>query len=77
MKNLPKELLHLILEYDGRIKYRRGEYINIIHKNDQRYTNLKPLIEHKYRIIKNITINKADDSYVEFRLTGPPSSDDY
>jgi hypothetical protein len=25
---IPKELLNLILEYDGRIKYRKGEYIH-------------------------------------------------
>jgi len=30
--DIPKEILHLILEYDGRIKYRKGEYINTIHK---------------------------------------------
>ena len=70
MQNLPKELLHMILEYDGRIKYRHGEYINIIHKNDQRYTNLKSLIEKKHHIIKNITIDKADNSfYFEFRFS--------
>ena len=34
---IPKELLHIILEYDGRIKYRKGEYVDIIHKNDERY----------------------------------------
>ena len=70
MKNLPKEILHMILEYDSRIKYRHGEYINIIHKNDQRYTNLKPLIEKKHHIIKNTTLDKADNSfYFEFRFS--------
>ena len=34
---LPEELVHIILEYDGRIKYRKGEYVDIIHKNDETY----------------------------------------
>jgi hypothetical protein len=25
---LPKELINIILEYDGRIRYRNGKYIN-------------------------------------------------
>jgi len=34
---IPKELVNIILEYDGRIKYKKGKYINIIHKLDYRY----------------------------------------
>ena len=30
---IPKELLDIILAYDGRIKYKNGKYVNIIHKN--------------------------------------------
>ena len=29
--NLPLELVDKILQYDGRIKYRKGEFINVIH----------------------------------------------
>ena len=53
---IPKELLHLILEYDGRIKYRNGKYVNIIHKHDERFLIIKPLINKKMEIIKNIEL---------------------
>jgi hypothetical protein len=26
---IPEELLHIILSYDGRIKYKNGKYVNI------------------------------------------------
>jgi hypothetical protein len=62
---IPKELLHLILEYDGRIKYRNGRYVNIIHKHDERFLIIKPLINKKMEIIKNIEL--VDTSfYFEF-----------
>jgi len=41
---IPKELLHIILEYDGRIKYRKGNYVDIIHKNDERFSTLYLLL---------------------------------
>ena len=40
LDNLPFDVLNLILEYDGRIKYLHKQciYINIIHKDDYRYS---------------------------------------
>ena len=56
MKNLPLELVGKILEYDGRIKYKRGEFINIIHPDNLKFYNnlLKPIIEKKNKIKKTI-----------------------
>lgn len=54
---IPKELLHIILEYDGRIKYKQGNYINIIKKNDFRYNILKNIISEKLQIIENTKIH--------------------
>ena len=53
---IPKDLLHLILDYDGRIKYRKGLYINILHKHDERYNIIKPLIGKKIEIMKNVEL---------------------
>ena len=54
---LPKELLHIILEYDGRIKYINGKYVDIIHKNDTRYNIITPVINKKIVIMQNIHIH--------------------
>ena len=66
---LPKELLHIILEFDGRIKYRNGKYVNIIHKHDERYDMIKPLISKKIEILKTIHID-GGSFYFEFRFDG-------
>ena len=46
-KNTPLDVLIQILEYDGRIKYKKGEFINIIHKKDERYSVLQHLTSFK------------------------------
>ena len=37
MNLFPLEIVHRILEYDGRIKYRNGKYMNQISQDDYRY----------------------------------------
>ena len=65
MQYIPNELLDIILEYDGRIKYKNGRYVNIIHKNDERYNIIKPHINKKIKIIKRIQIHDSG-FYFEF-----------
>ena len=38
MNRFPLEIVNRILEYDGRIKYRHGKYMNQIAQDDDRYT---------------------------------------
>ena len=57
---LPFDVLNLILEYDGRIKYihKEGIYANIISKNDNRYNILASNIDKKMNYIKQFCIKK-------------------
>lgn len=66
-KYLPHYLVNIILDYDGRIKYKKGKYINIIHKHDFRYNIIKLLIEKKIAILKD-TCTDGLRFYFEFSL---------
>jgi hypothetical protein len=57
LKDIPKDILHIILEYDGRIKYNKGKYVNIIHKNDERYNIIVPIINKKINIMNQTTLS--------------------
>ena len=66
---LPIDILHIILEYDGRIKYRNGMYINSIVKNDDRYRSIDIFIRKKINICRNIDFDSIRNRflfYVEF-----------
>ena len=63
---LPNDVLNIILDYDGRIKYRKGIYTDIIHKNDFRYDIIKPLIHKKQKIMENAEIDSSGGFYIEF-----------
>jgi hypothetical protein len=62
---IPKDVLNIILEYDGRIKYKNGEYVNIIHRKDDRYKIIKPVISKKMEIMKKIDL-RGSSFYFEF-----------
>ena len=62
---IPKELLNIILEYDGRIKYRNGEYVNVIHKHDERYSMIGLLLNKKKWIMDRVQLSD-NGFYFEF-----------
>ena len=63
---LPLEIVHRILEYDGRIKPRNGKYMNQIAQDDIRYEMLKqiPQIEpYKHLFNMYMTIYSFDKQF--------------
>tara|TARA_Y100001970_G_C14023844_1_gene744951 strand:+ start:448 stop:714 length:267 start_codon:yes stop_codon:yes gene_type:complete len=58
LSDIPNDLLPIILSYDGRIKYENGKYVNIIHKNDERYNIISPIISKKIKIMKKIEFSE-------------------
>jgi dTDP-D-glucose 4,6-dehydratase len=63
--NLPFDMLNLILEYYGRIKYIHKEriFVNIISKNDYRYNILETKINSKMNIINHFNIGNNGLKY--------------
>ena len=62
---IPREILDIILEYDGRIKCRKGIYSNIISKNDERYRSLDIFIRKKIEILQKIIVyDKIQNRYL-------------
>lgn len=60
---IPKELVIIILAYEGHIKYRKGAYVNIIHKHDTRYSILGPLIQKKREIMKKMERRQTTNGF--------------
>ena len=62
MNLLPLDIIHHIIKYDGRIKYRNGKYINQIMHDDYRYKMLQsiPKIKSCYQdpLYMTISFNK-------------------
>lgn len=65
--NIPNDIINIILEYDGRIKYKNGIYVNIINKNDERFNIIKPIINNKFKIMQQIEITDYG-FYFEFNF---------
>ena len=62
---LPLDVINIILQYDGRIKYlhKKRIYVNIIHKNDDRYNILEIKIQNKIKLINNFNIGNNGLNY--------------
>jgi hypothetical protein len=65
--NLPKDIVLLILKYDGRIKYRDGRYINAIPTWDQRYKLLAELPFPK-PVLYTMTYERLFEEHFEYKL---------
>lgn len=75
-KKLPYELVNIILDYDGRIKYKYKTknsvdyhtYVNVLHKHDERYKLIAPIIAKKRTIMEETEIS-SDKLGFEFAFS--------
>jgi len=58
-KNLPDEIIHIIVNYTDVVVYRHGKYINRFTKNDNRYTLLnkipRPIFIGRRKVLLRLT----------------------
>ena len=62
---LPFDVLNLILQYDGRIKYSHKDrvYVNVISRDDYRYNIIEKKINNKKNLIKQFNIGNIGLKY--------------
>ena len=68
-QSLPRDILAIILKFDGRIIYKNGKYfdINLIAPNDMRYRILRPIILKKTDIMQYME-RKNNEFYFAFNF---------
>ena len=70
-RKLPYELVNIILEYDGNIKYKYKQknaidyhkFVNVIHKYDERYNIITSIIDKKKYIMMNTYVSPVDTGF--------------
>jgi hypothetical protein len=62
ISNLPCDVLNIILQYYGRIKFlhKKHIYVNIISKNDYRYNIIEKIMKSKINLIRNFNIKNNE-----------------
>ena len=78
---LPKEIIHIILTYDARIKYHHGKYVNQICSNDVRYDIIKKIQRPEEYTMSNgfyyfFNFTKLTEDFflfVHIRINPPPN----
>jgi hypothetical protein len=57
--DIPRDIIHIILEYDGQIRHRTGKYIDVIPKTDARRNALDEFLTKKAEFIANAEVDGA------------------
>lgn len=64
----PVDIINIILQYDGRIRYRKGKFIDSIHPKDERYNILESIIKKKHQIYRKGGIFSLRDESFYFEI---------
>ena len=71
-KNLPDDLIHIIINYTNVVVYRDGKYINRIKKNDYRYNLLtrvpRPIYIGEYRVKIRLMSCNLIGYFIEYNI---------
>ena len=52
-QHIPNDIVKILLQFDGRIKYRNGRYIDIIAYDDERYAMLDKVVKKKLEVYRD------------------------
>jgi hypothetical protein len=76
--NLPKEIINIILEYDGRIRYRNGKYIEQINNEDKIYECIKEKIQKDIKLVTTIHLHaEVSNFYYNWAIENNISMDQF
>jgi hypothetical protein len=67
---IPSAIVNLILEYDGRIKYRRGVYIDRLAETDPRFEIVSRIIQKRIGVLQTVETGEANSFYFEVEFEG-------
>ena len=62
---LPFELIGIIMEYTGIMRYHKNSFVSIIKKDDYRYAMLEKIMKHRRMIINETHIKNNKEFYFE------------
>ena len=61
-QHIPNDIVKILLQFDGRIKYRNGQYVDTIDRNDDRYAMLDKLTKKKIELYQS----EIEDGPIEY-----------
>lgn len=71
-KNLPNELIQIIINYTNVVVYRYGKFINRINKNDNRYNLInniqQPIFTESYGVLLRLTDTDYKGYFLNYHI---------
>ena len=65
-QHIPNDIVKLLLQFDGRIKYRNGQYVDSIDRNDERYVMLDKVTKKKIEIYQSEIEDHIEDESINY-----------
>jgi hypothetical protein len=65
---LPRDIINLILEYNGKIKYRKGNYYDQLNLQDEKYNLVSNTINSKSDILQKLIVRHTGAFLIDVPL---------